>query len=557
MRLDVEIKKLFQKKEQEIVGIFEKFKNRVLKKDQAVTKYLGIQHQTTMEKIELLELNKNTNQPNKVVNQAQIAKDTLLQLEYSTHDYGTKELQATINEDEKLQEEIVRINRTTHLLERESLTDIEMSEKEEINSIIADVTNEVEVLQDSLQSISIQEENKKSHPTKIDYLTHDKAREDISVSIWAPHNRVNFTSTNQTQVTQEITSMTNQSCSRQKPAITITIWDLPEDTRNFRPKQATATQEKEPIESSKNENTKTPCDMNSTGSLPEKKLLKEILERLSNLKGKQQTSKNFSTSSFQTSRQLLKSCDNSAAPSMRKNSNNNIAPSTALREEMNLSIREINKKLNVEIASVEEHWSKYIQEGIYYLVNEVITEEEWEQVVSTLSNKLALELILQDDKILATWSQLKLIKGATRKGRKPIWFEYLESIVLQDSTTRKIKDDLYTSTDLRGLAIPNLQCLAANRIIKDWVITKEIDSKPILEHIIKKNSNSVLIEHWKELNHLVLSQSKLEKFKKYFLSTDPTQDSCTLRISKEKIVGVHPKAALELASKMTKIKMNL
>ncbi|CAG8816709.1 28609_t:CDS:2, partial [Gigaspora margarita] len=193
MRLDVEIKKLFQKKEQEIVEILEKFKNRVLKKDQA---------QTSMKEMELLELNKNTNQPNKVVNQVQIAKDTLLQLECGTHDYGMKELQATINRDESayrpckrkleardLQEEIVRINRTIHLLERESPTDIKILEKEEVSSIIADVTNEVEVLQDSLQSMSIQEENKESHLTKVDYLTHDKAREDISTSRWASSNR--------------------------------------------------------------------------------------------------------------------------------------------------------------------------------------------------------------------------------------------------------------------------------------------------------------------------------------------------------------------------------
>ncbi|CAG8695732.1 26971_t:CDS:1, partial [Gigaspora margarita] len=89
--------------------------------------------------------------------------------------------------------------------------DIEMSKKEEASPIIADVTNEIEVIQDSLQSISIQEENKKSLPTKVVYLTHNKAREDISASRWALCNRVKFTSTNQTQITQEITTMTNQS----------------------------------------------------------------------------------------------------------------------------------------------------------------------------------------------------------------------------------------------------------------------------------------------------------------------------------------------------------
>ncbi|CAG8857196.1 22730_t:CDS:1, partial [Gigaspora margarita] len=39
--------------------------------------------------------------------------------------------------------------------------------------------------------------------------------------------------------------------------------------------------------SNKQGNTKTPCDMNITGSLPERKLLEKILERLNNLEGKQ------------------------------------------------------------------------------------------------------------------------------------------------------------------------------------------------------------------------------------------------------------------------------
>ncbi|CAG8730799.1 41361_t:CDS:2, partial [Gigaspora margarita] len=78
------------------------------------------------------------NQANKVPNQVPTKKDTLLQLECSTHDYGTRELQAIIN---KSKEKIVRTNGTTHLIKRENSMNIEMSEKEE-------------------------EENKKSHSTK-------------------------------------------------------------------------------------------------------------------------------------------------------------------------------------------------------------------------------------------------------------------------------------------------------------------------------------------------------------------------------------------------------
>ncbi|CAG8725446.1 15783_t:CDS:2, partial [Gigaspora rosea] len=158
---------------------------------------------------------------------------------------------------------------------------------------------------------------------------------------------------------------------------------------------------------------------------------------------------------------------------------------------------------------------------------------------------------------LSLGRMLKLVKSASSKGRKPVWFEHLESLLLQDPVTREIKNDLYINANLKGLAIPNLQSLSANKRIKDWVITKEIDSKHTLGHIVKKSANSVLIEHWKELDHVVSGQSKLEKCDKCALSIDPAQDSCTLRLSKNKILGALPKSALESSSKTTKIKTNL
>ncbi|CAG8529382.1 6678_t:CDS:2 [Gigaspora margarita] len=235
MRLDIEIKKLFQKKEQEIVGILKKFKNRVLKKDKAVTKYLGIQDK-------------------------------------NAHRLCKCKLKAR-----ELQEEIVRINGTTHLLERESPTDIVMSEKEEVSPVIADVTNKVKVLQDRIQSMLIQEKNKKSHPMEVDCLTYDKVREDIFVSKWAPHNRVN----SQAQIK-----------------------------------------------------------------------LKDLLKGIWN--SKIQSSEMITNSNYTIISALI-NLDHLTF-------NNNMAKTRA---------------------------KKYIQESIYYLVNEDITEEEWEQVVLTASNKSA------------------------------------------------------------------------------------------------------------------------------------------------------------------------
>ncbi|CAG8521681.1 19548_t:CDS:2, partial [Gigaspora rosea] len=181
MKLDIEIKKLFQKEEQEI----EKFKNRTLKQDNAIAEYLGIQY------VEL---------PNKAVNQMPTEKDMLLQLECGFYDYGMRELQ-----------EIIKINETTHLVERESTTDIEMLEKE--------------------KNMLTHEENKESYSIKVDSLTYDKVRENISTSKWAPQNKVKDISTNQTQYTQEANITTNQSHSKQKHTTIIMIWDLPDNTR--------------------------------------------------------------------------------------------------------------------------------------------------------------------------------------------------------------------------------------------------------------------------------------------------------------------------------------
>ncbi|CAG8826101.1 5230_t:CDS:2, partial [Gigaspora margarita] len=127
--------------------------------------------QILAEKMELLKINKNKNQSNKMVNQ----------LEYGTYNYSTRELQAIINKNKseyrsykyklearELQEKIIRTNRTTHLLEREGSIDIEMLEKEE-------------------------KENEKSCSTKVDYLAHNKARKDISKSRWAQYNRIKNT----------------------------------------------------------------------------------------------------------------------------------------------------------------------------------------------------------------------------------------------------------------------------------------------------------------------------------------------------------------------------
>ncbi|CAG8754901.1 17483_t:CDS:2, partial [Gigaspora rosea] len=278
------------KEEQEIIGILGEYKNRTLKKDNAIAEYLGIQHvelvcviretiqvydyiqhkivreqQVSAKEMGLLEINKNQNQPNKVVNQLSTEKAMLLQLECAT-------LQTKL-ETRELQEEIVRIDGTTHLIEKESSTDTVMSDKEE------------EEIRPIIGSLS----------TKMDSSTHIKAREDIAASIWAPQNREK--------------EMRENNRSDLHP--TIEESDLPSNlTKQIMVK----------VVFTINKRTQSSYMAQSTLSAPvQSKTTRERSSQHKQSRHEQQTSEEHSTSPFQTSEQLLASCDNSAANIKREN----------------------------------------------------------------------------------------------------------------------------------------------------------------------------------------------------------------------------------------------
>ncbi|CAG8846848.1 8641_t:CDS:2, partial [Gigaspora margarita] len=144
IRLDVEIKKLFQKKEQEIVEIWKNSRTKSLKRTK---------QSANINRGDGITKNKQKHKP---------AKQTTINRNKSAHCQCKHKLEAR-----ELQEEI---------LEKESPTDIKMSEKEEVSPGIADATNEVEVLQDRLQSMPIQEESKKNYPIEVDCSIYDKVR---------------------------------------------------------------------------------------------------------------------------------------------------------------------------------------------------------------------------------------------------------------------------------------------------------------------------------------------------------------------------------------------
>ncbi|CAG8818957.1 39932_t:CDS:2, partial [Gigaspora margarita] len=400
------IKKLFQKKEQKIVGILEKFKNRVLKKDKVVTKYLEIQH------VELICIIREIiEEYDYIQHKIARAKDMLLQLECGTYNYSTKELQTTINGD-----------KSAHRPYKHKLEARELQE---------------EITTEHINSRRKQE----SHPTEVDCSIHDKVREDISASRWALCNRIKLTSTNQTQSIQEVTTMTNQS-SREEynpnkknlPKVEPLTKTGHSNTRerNYRKQQEQSIlhqrRDRSPSKLdlmkynksglfNRQENTKTPCDMSSTGPLTKRKLLKEILEKLSNLEEKQKKTEEGKKSKTYKAIVQLSKC-------IRKEKKNQTQKiDTVLREEMIQGIREINKKLNIEIASIGEYWSnkadknhaklKEIQERINDRC-EIINGKQGKMLASLLDkpfNKIKIDrlvkenglqrsLLLERDKIL-------------------------------------------------------------------------------------------------------------------------------------------------------------
>ncbi|CAG8738366.1 26752_t:CDS:2, partial [Gigaspora margarita] len=164
-------------------------------------------------------------------------------------------------------------------------------------------------------------------------------------------------------------------------------------------------------------------------------------------------------------------------PSQKDKADRNRAKLKEIQEKINNRYEIIDGKQDKMLASLLDKPFSKIK------IDRLVKEEEEDLIIlESISSKLnfkavkALEklnifyinqLIHQDGTMLATWGQLKLIKNATRKERKPIWFRYLELITLQNIDTRKIKDDLSTNADLKGLAILNLQRLSSDNRVKD------------------------------------------------------------------------------------------
>ena len=74
------------------------------------------------------------------------------------------------------------------------------------------------------------------------------------------------------------------------------------------------------------------------------------------------------------------------------------------------------------------------------------------------------QLITKEGDILLTWQQVRIIRGSKGRGRKPNWFKSIESKVIEQSITRKVKKEY--------------QIIAVNRnMIGSWKSYQKIELK--------------------------------------------------------------------------------
>src|SRR5438132_7469877 len=105
------------------------------------------------------------------------------------------------------------------------------------------------------------------------------------------------------------------------------------------------------------------------------------------------------------------------------------------------------------------------------------------------------QLIMKEGNIFLTWQQVKMIRGSKRKGRKPNWFKTLEDKVIEQSTTRKIKEEYQITAPNRSAITCKKEKISQDRRKKEWIIFKK-ERGWEAGKVIKKEHESNMIEHW-------------------------------------------------------------
>ena len=103
------------------------------------------------------------------------------------------------------------------------------------------------------------------------------------------------------------------------------------------------------------------------------------------------------------------------------------------------------------------------------------------------------QLISADGSELISWSQLKLCKKQSRRGRKPRWFIVLENCLIGDRRNRKLVPE-YVISDYNPLALSiALPAVSLDKRKKELVLVENKDDSKKIFKIIQKGKAKILV----------------------------------------------------------------
>ncbi|CAG8824701.1 20847_t:CDS:1, partial [Gigaspora rosea] len=151
---------------------------------------------------------------------------------------------------------------------------------------------------------------------------------------------------------------------------------------------------------------------------------------------------------------------------------------------------------------------------------------------------------------LITWSQLKLCKKQSRRGRKPRWFIALENCLIGDRSNRKLIPE-YVISDYNSLALSiALPAVSLDKRKKELVLVENKDDDRKIFKIIQKGKAKILGEHYCNTPLADPNQFEIKKCKGCSGNTAKMtgkvdEEVCTSHFSWNKILGMLPRSYIK------------
>ncbi|CAG8842519.1 39623_t:CDS:2, partial [Gigaspora margarita] len=116
---------------------------------------------------------------------------------------------------------------------------------------------------------------------------------------------------------------------------------------------------------------------------------------------------------------------------------------------------------------------------------------------------------------LITWSQLKLCRKQSKRGRKPRWFIALENCLIDDRRNRKLVSE-YVIPDYNSLALSiELPAVSLDKRKKELVLVENKDDNRKIFKIVQKSKAKILGKHYCNILLADPNQFEIKKCKGY------------------------------------------